>query len=67
MCFAVSLIKLSLKTVGLEKVWVTSKTKVGTQSSNWYVSSYGLMLINLFTWKFFTKPEPILELSSHSI
>ena len=30
MCFTVSLIKLSLKKVALEKVLVTSKTKVGS-------------------------------------
>ena len=56
MCFAVNSMKLSLKIVALGKVWVTSKTKVGTQSINLYVNSHGLMLIILFVWKSFTKP-----------
>ena len=55
MSFALSSIKLFLNIVDLEKNWVTSKTKGWQQSINWYINSYGLMLMMLFLWKSFTK------------
>ena len=56
--FDVSLIKLFLKIVALEKIWVTSKTNGWQQNTNWQVNWHGNDVIFI---KNFTKPSEKLK------